>query len=181
MFFPLQVSKVLMLGSGGLSIGQAGEFDYSGSQAIKALKVGQGSLRMIFLFSLHCKVISSHSIDFVYYNDVIMSATASQITGVLIFCSVVCTGTDQRKHRKLRVTGLCERNSPVTGEFPTQRPVTRKMFPFDDVIRKFTWPLFFHKEGFQPHVPFQCRKMIKNIKLYFLFPPNNSADNELIL
>ena len=33
-----QVSKVLVVGSGGLSIGQAGEFDYSGSQAIKALK-----------------------------------------------------------------------------------------------------------------------------------------------
>eukprot|EP00658_Telonema_sp_P-2_P000660 TRINITY_DN10240_c0_g1_i3.p1 TRINITY_DN10240_c0_g1~~TRINITY_DN10240_c0_g1_i3.p1 ORF type:complete len:1337 (+),score=396.60 TRINITY_DN10240_c0_g1_i3:228-4238(+) len=32
------VKKVLILGSGGLSIGQAGEFDYSGSQAIKALK-----------------------------------------------------------------------------------------------------------------------------------------------
>ncbi|XP_022107145.1 CAD protein-like isoform X3 [Acanthaster planci] len=30
--------KVMILGSGGLSIGQAGEFDYSGSQAIKALK-----------------------------------------------------------------------------------------------------------------------------------------------
>lgn len=35
----MQVSKVLVLGSGGLSIGQAGEFDYSGSQAIKAMKV----------------------------------------------------------------------------------------------------------------------------------------------
>ncbi|KAG5636336.1 hypothetical protein H0H81_008387 [Sphagnurus paluster] len=33
-----KVSKVMILGSGGLSIGQAGEFDYSGSQAIKALK-----------------------------------------------------------------------------------------------------------------------------------------------
>lgn len=30
--------KVLLLGSGGLSIGQAGEFDYSGTQALKALK-----------------------------------------------------------------------------------------------------------------------------------------------
>ncbi len=29
--------KVLLLGSGGLSIGQAGEFDYSGTQAVKAL------------------------------------------------------------------------------------------------------------------------------------------------
>lgn len=33
-----EVKKVLLLGSGGLSIGQAGEFDYSGAQAIKALK-----------------------------------------------------------------------------------------------------------------------------------------------
>ncbi|KAG6840232.1 hypothetical protein C0991_008061 [Blastosporella zonata] len=33
-----KLSKVVILGSGGLSIGQAGEFDYSGSQAIKALK-----------------------------------------------------------------------------------------------------------------------------------------------
>ncbi|HET7673433.1 MAG TPA: carbamoyl-phosphate synthase (glutamine-hydrolyzing) large subunit [Candidatus Saccharimonadales bacterium] len=32
------LKKVLILGSGGLKIGQAGEFDYSGSQAIKALK-----------------------------------------------------------------------------------------------------------------------------------------------
>src|SRR6266567_3953754 len=30
--------KVLILGSGGLKIGQAGEFDYSGSQAIMAFK-----------------------------------------------------------------------------------------------------------------------------------------------
>jgi carbamoyl-phosphate synthase large subunit len=33
-----QVQKVLLLGSGALKIGQAGEFDYSGSQALKALK-----------------------------------------------------------------------------------------------------------------------------------------------
>ena len=32
------IKKVLILGSGRLRIGQAGEFDYSGSQAIKALK-----------------------------------------------------------------------------------------------------------------------------------------------
>lgn len=34
----MRFKKVLLLGSGGLRIGQAGEFDYSGSQAIKALK-----------------------------------------------------------------------------------------------------------------------------------------------
>lgn len=35
---PPKASRVIVVGSGGLSIGQAGEFDYSGSQAIKALK-----------------------------------------------------------------------------------------------------------------------------------------------
>jgi len=34
----LNIKKVLVLGSGAIQIGQAGEFDYSGSQAIKALK-----------------------------------------------------------------------------------------------------------------------------------------------
>ena len=33
-----KIKKVLLLGSGALKIGQAGEFDYSGAQALKALK-----------------------------------------------------------------------------------------------------------------------------------------------
>ena len=33
-----KIKKVLLLGSGALKIGEAGEFDYSGSQAIKAMK-----------------------------------------------------------------------------------------------------------------------------------------------
>ena len=47
-----------------------------------------------------------------------------------------------KKTAKLRVTGLCEGNSPMTGEFPHKGPVTRKMFPFDDVImghRELAW------------------------------------------
>ena len=32
------ISKVIVLGSGALKIGEAGEFDYSGSQALKALQ-----------------------------------------------------------------------------------------------------------------------------------------------
>ena len=35
---PQNLNKVLLLGSGALKIGQAGEFDYSGAQALKALK-----------------------------------------------------------------------------------------------------------------------------------------------
>ena len=37
-----------------------------------------------------------------------------------------------KKTSKLRVTGLCEGNSPVNS--PLNGPVTWKMFPFDDVI-----------------------------------------------
>lgn len=33
-----KIEKVILLGSGALKIGEAGEFDYSGSQALKALK-----------------------------------------------------------------------------------------------------------------------------------------------
>ena len=48
-----------------------------------------------------------------HYNDVIMGATASEITSLTIVWS--------KKTSILRATGLCEGNSPVTGEFPTQR------------------------------------------------------------
>ena len=39
-----------------------------------------------------------------------------------------------KKRSKLRVTGLCEGNPPMAGGFPSQRQVTWKMFPFDDVV-----------------------------------------------
>ena len=43
-----------------------------------------------------------------------------------------------KKTPKLRVIGLGEGNSPGTGEIPHKWPVTRKMFPFDDVIMSLT-------------------------------------------
>ena len=44
-----------------------------------------------------------------------------------------------KKTSKLRVTGRCEGNSPATGEFPAQRAVTWKVFPFNgDVIMSFS-------------------------------------------
>ena len=39
-----------------------------------------------------------------------------------------------KKTSKLRVTGLCVGNSPGPVNTPHKGPVTRKMFPFDDVI-----------------------------------------------
>ena len=37
-----EINKILLLGSGALKIGQAGEFDYSGSQALKATGIESG-------------------------------------------------------------------------------------------------------------------------------------------
>ena len=51
-----------------------------------------------------------------------MSAMASQITGVSIVYSTVCSGADQRKPQSsVLLAGICEGNSPLTGEFPAQR------------------------------------------------------------
>ena len=68
------------------------------------------------------------------YGDVIMSVIASQITSLTIVYSTVYLGADQRKNQSSAslafVRGIHRRlvNSPHKG------PVTRKMFPFDDVI-----------------------------------------------
>ena len=58
-----------------------------------------------------------------------------QPNGCLLNCLFGCRW---EKTSTLHVTGLSEGNSPVTGKFPTQKgPVTRKMFPFGDVIMSF--------------------------------------------
>ena len=45
------IKKVLVLGSGALKIGQAGEFDYSGSQALKALKKKKESRQSLLILT----------------------------------------------------------------------------------------------------------------------------------
>ena len=61
---------------------------------------------------------------------------ASQITSLTIVYSTVYSGTDQRKHQRCAslafVRGI--HRSPVNS--PHNGPVTRKVFPFDDVIMK---------------------------------------------
>ena len=63
-----------------------------------------------------------------------MSAMASQISSITIVYSTVYSGADQRKYQSsaspafARVIHRWPVNSPHKG------PVTRKMFPFDDVI-----------------------------------------------
>ena len=69
-----------------------------------------------------------------HYNDVIMGAIGSQITSLTIVYSTVYSGADQRKHQSYAslafVLGI--HRGPVNS--PHKWPVTRKMFPFDDVI-----------------------------------------------
>ena len=63
-----------------------------------------------------------------------MSAMASQITSVSIVYRIDCS--DQRKHR---VTGFCGGIHRRPMNSPHKWPVTRKMFPFDDVIMMNSW------------------------------------------
>lgn len=54
------VQKVVLVGSGGLSIGQAGEFDYSGSQAIKALR--ESGIETVLINPNIATIQTSHSL-----------------------------------------------------------------------------------------------------------------------
>ena len=69
-----------------------------------------------------------------HYDDVTMSLMASQITSPTIVCSIVYSGADPRKHQSSAslafVRGI--HRGPVNS--PHKWPVTRKKFPFGDVI-----------------------------------------------
>ena len=57
----------------------------------------------IFIFFTQIPGIAILVADGFYnYNDVIMGAMASQITGVSIVCLTLCSGADQRKHQTPR-------------------------------------------------------------------------------
>ncbi|RYP06990.1 hypothetical protein DL764_002813 [Monosporascus ibericus] len=62
----VDVKKVLVIGSGGLAIGQAGEFDYSGAQALKALK--EAGVASVLINPNIATIQTNHSLaDEVYY------------------------------------------------------------------------------------------------------------------
>ena len=72
------------------------------------------------------------------FNDVIMSAMASQITSHTIVYSIIYSGADQRRHQSS--TSLAFVRWPVNS--PHKGTVRRKMFPFDDDIMEFYVILF---------------------------------------
>ena len=69
-----------------------------------------------------------------HYCDVIMSPMASQITSLAIVYSIAYSGTDQRKHQSSASLAFVRGIHRGPGNSPHKWPVTRKMFPFDDVI-----------------------------------------------
>ena len=69
-----------------------------------------------------------------HYSDVIIGAMASQITSLTFVCSSLYSGADQRKYQSSVSQDFVQGIAQMTGELPTKRPVTWKMFPFDDVI-----------------------------------------------
>ena len=78
----------------------------------------------------------AYGVQHVYYGDVIMGTIAAQITSLTIVYSTVYSGADQRKHQSstslVFVRGI--HRGPMNS--PRKWPVTRKMFPFDDVISR---------------------------------------------
>ena len=82
--------------------------------------------------------ISSEAIDLYdklyQYDNVIMNTMASQITSITVVYSIVYSDADQRKHQSsasLAFVWGIHRDRWIP---PHKRPVTRKKFPFDDVI-----------------------------------------------
>ena len=69
-----------------------------------------------------------------HYNDVTMSAMESQITSLTIAYSTVYSGADQRKHQSSASLAFVRGIHRWPVNSPHKGPVTRKMFPFDDVI-----------------------------------------------
>ena len=69
-----------------------------------------------------------------HYSEVIMSAVASQITGISIACSTVCSGTDLRKYQTSASLAFVRGIHRWPVDSSHKGPVTRKMFLYDDVI-----------------------------------------------
>ena len=63
-----------------------------------------------------------------------MGTKASQISGVSIIYSTVCSGRYQRKHQSSASLAIVRGIQRWPVNSPNKGPVTRKMFPLDDVI-----------------------------------------------
>ena len=90
-------------------------------------------------------------------------------------------GRRSKKTSKLRVTGLCAGNSPGPVNSPHKGPVTRKMFPIDDVIMKTFnhWSLPYRKCPDYVYVKLKYQSTMTQIK-YYLRRENNVSENKIL-
>ena len=70
----------------------------------------------------------------IHYGDAIMGAMAPRITSLTIVYSTVYSDADQIKHHSSASLAFVRRIHRWPVNSPRKGPVTRKMFPFDDVI-----------------------------------------------
>ena len=84
-----------------------------------------------YFFGLWWRV---HSLDVQDYNDVIMTTMASQITSLTVVYSTVYSDADQRKHQSSASLAYVWGSHRDRWIPHTKGPVTRKIFPFDDII-----------------------------------------------
>ena len=84
-------------------------------------------------FVLRC-VISPNIVQIYNYGDVIMGAIASQITSLTVVYTTVYSDADQRKYQSSASLTFVRGIHRGSVNSPHKWPVTRKMFPFDDVI-----------------------------------------------
>ena len=74
------------------------------------------------------------ALAFIHYNDVIMDSMASQVTSLTIVYSAVYSCADHRKHQSTASLAFVRGIHRWPVNSPHKGPVTRKMYPFDDVI-----------------------------------------------
>ena len=70
----------------------------------------------------------------IHHSDVIMSTMASQITSPTIVNSTVCSGADERTHISSASLAFVRGIHQWPVNSLHKGPVTRKIFPFDDII-----------------------------------------------
>ena len=71
-----------------------------------------------------------------------MNAMAARITSISFVCSTVCPGSHQRKHQISALLAFARGIHRWPVDYPYQGPVTRKRFPFDEVIMFWDWLWF---------------------------------------
>ena len=101
---------------------------------IKSFIAAKTSHAQLKSFEYRFRRYSVWDLNVSHYNDIIMSMIASQITSLTIVYSTVYSGADQRKHQNSASLAFVQgiHREPVNS--PHKGSVTRKMFPFDDVI-----------------------------------------------